>query len=117
MRIVYILTLLLMIGINDLSAQRAPLYLIRDGGKFGYVNKDKKIVITPRFFAAYNFWEGLAPVREAGLYGYIDTSGQYVIPPRFEQALPFHGGVARVYENGKLTYIDKSGHKAFDETT
>lgn len=52
MRIVYMLALLLMVGISDLSAQRAPLYLIRDGGKFRYVNNDKKIVITPRFFAA-----------------------------------------------------------------
>jgi hypothetical protein len=46
------LALLLLMGINDLSAQRAPQYLIRDGGKSGYVNKHKKIVITPRKIAA-----------------------------------------------------------------
>ncbi|TWV97470.1 WG repeat-containing protein [Chitinophaga pinensis] len=116
MRIVYILTLLLLIGVSNLSAQRDSLYLIKDGIKFGYVNKKKKIVITPRFFAAYNFREGLAAVREAGLYGYINTRGHYVIPPRFTQALPFREGLARVYENHEIFYIDKTGRKASDNT-
>lgn len=115
MRIVSIVTLLLTIGVSDLYAQSDSLYLISDRGKFGYVNKEKTIVITPRFFAAYPFKEGLAPVREAGFYGYIDTSGHYVIQPRFEQALPFHDGLARVYENDKVFYIDKSGCKVSDE--
>jgi WG repeat protein len=54
-----------------------------DGGKFGYIDKTGKVVITPQFFVAQDFAEGLAAIRieEAvgSKFGYIDRTGQMVI--------------------------------------
>lgn len=55
------------------------LALVRVGGKFGYVNRDGKVVIEPSFDNAYSFFEnGVARVTINGSDAYIDKRGKVI---------------------------------------
>ncbi|PRC90823.1 WG repeat-containing protein [Solimicrobium silvestre] len=65
-------------------------------GKFGYINKEGKMVINPQFDHVGPFKNGIAVASMYGKYGYINKSGEFVIPPIFANAGYFVDGVARV---------------------
>ena len=64
--------------------------------KYGYIDKNGKVVIEPQFDYAYPFSEGLAHVNKDAKYGFIDKSGKVVIEPQFDEAGAFSEGFARV---------------------
>jgi hypothetical protein len=79
--------------------------------RYGFVNHDGEVVITPQFAEALDFHEGLAGVRttkttawygKGDSWGYIDISGKYVLEPTYNEVHPFHNGVARVHVGGTL---------------
>lgn len=86
--------------------------------RFGFIARDGRWAIPPRFVAAGSFSEGLAAARDATTAGYIDKSGAFVITTAMGE--PFKGGIARVQKSkGPLTggrtlmragYIDKQGN-------
>jgi hypothetical protein len=93
------------------------------GGKFGYIDKTGKVIVTPRFFIAQDFSEGLAAIRveesPESKFGYIDRTGKIVIPARFNQGGPFSEGLAAVETSARVVgnhvvdiawrFIDKTG--------
>lgn len=62
--------------------------------KAGFLQKDGRFAIEPRFEAAQDFHEKFAAIRMDGLWGFIDTKGTLVIPPRYEQVQSFREGLA-----------------------
>lgn len=78
-------------------------------GKWGFIDKNGKIIIAPQFDNADSFSEGLAEVEQNGKSGYIDKGGNIVIPIQFDNACPFFEGLASVSINGKWGSIDKTG--------
>jgi len=108
----------------SLFGHRAPKY------KWGFVDKNGKLVIAQTFsavngFHAYaepdinddpvqNFHEGLAAVAVGELWGYIDKTGKMVIPAQFTEAGNFSEGLACVARDGKFGFIDKTGQTAID---
>ncbi len=102
-----------------LRAEDAPaLFLIRQNGKYGYINAVGKVVIEPRFQRGEvqdgrHFQASLQAVWVNGKAGYIDASGKMVIAPQFDLARPFSEGLAPAREGEKpwkWGYIDKAGH-------
>lgn len=85
------------------------LYVIRDNGRYGYINKSGLVVIKPQFEDAYNFSEGLARVGVQHKYGFIDMNGKVVIEPVFDDVGDFAEGLARVASDNKYGFIDKNG--------
>lgn len=79
-------------------------------GKYGYMDRTGKIVISPQFGCADPFSEGLARVSINNKNGYIDKTGKFVIPPQFDVASSFSGGLAEVRLGDKSGYIDKTGN-------
>ncbi len=75
----------------------------------GYIGRQGKVVIEPRFQDAESFSEGLAAAKSGGLWGYIDKTGNWVIKPRFLQAKPFSEGLAAVNIHGAWGFVDKQG--------
>jgi hypothetical protein len=98
----------------DADGGAGPLFRIRRGGKWGYVDRSGQIVVSPRFDAAGPFSEGLAPVRSGETFGYIDPTGRMVLVPAYSPAgrglhRPFSNGLAVVRKGDLQGYIDRSG--------
>ncbi len=72
------------------------LYPIKLDGKYGFMDRSGKTVITPQFDETGGFSEGLAWVRIGTKVGYISTKGVVVITPQFDDARPFRYGRAAV---------------------
>jgi hypothetical protein len=87
-------------------------------GKWGYVDKQCKLVIKPQFAGASRFSEGLAAVQmvKAGRVGLIDEKGAVVVPPQFDLVDPFSEGYAAVFINHKWGFIDRTGKIAIPPT-
>ncbi len=88
--------------------------------KYGYCDGNNKLIIGPKFDAANDFSNGLAPVRISdedasrfgykGTWGFIDNSGKFVIEPQFKNII--HGfnkeGFAKVTtQDDSELYINK----------
>src|SRR2546430_1065976 len=66
---------------NQLSKGLAA---VRDGEKWGYLDKTDTMSTPPKSSEAYRFPGGLAPVKVGGNWGYMDKSGKMVIPPQYD---------------------------------
>lgn len=66
--------------------------------KYGYVNKNWKMIIPPQFDEAYEFNNGAAKVfdKAKGKYGLIDVSGRWIVEPQFDDIGDFREGLAPV---------------------
>ena len=90
--------------------QDGDLYLIKQNGKTGWATRQGKVVVNPRFAAAFTFnGAAVAPVQVGETWGYVDKAGKIIIKPQFDVALPFVGGVAAVIRGGKVGFIDSAG--------
>ncbi len=78
-------------------------------GRWGFINRQGKVIIEPMYRDIGRFSEGLCPVRKDGLYGYIDNLGRLVIPYHYDYAAPFSEGLARVYQNDQVKFIRSDG--------
>jgi hypothetical protein len=86
------------------------LAAVKMGGKSGFVDKEGKIVINPKFEEAIPFINGLAAVKIGKQYGYIDKTGKIIINPQFDNALPFsEEGLAMIQVGDKVGFVDKEG--------
>lgn len=81
-------------------------------GKYGFINHQGKLVVTPQFTYAHEFHEGLAAVVTAkGMMGAIDKSGKFIIPPTFFGLHDCTEGLIGAIDNQnkKWGFIDKTG--------
>ena len=92
-----------------------------ESGKWGFIDKQGKMVINPQFGNFSDFREGLAAVRigdeESGKWGFIDKQGKMVINPQFHTAALFSEGLAAVAKNRdpfSWGYVDKQGKMAIN---
>jgi hypothetical protein len=78
-------------------------------GRWGYVDRQGRVVVPAQFYLASDFSEGLACVQTEKGYGYIDKAGVFIIKPVFDSADSFSEGLARVCQKERWGYIEKSG--------
>jgi hypothetical protein len=63
------------------------LAMIRVGGKYGFIDRQAKLVVAPQFDGVWlgTFKQGLASVRigddKTGKWGFIDKHGRFAINP------------------------------------
>ena len=91
-------------------------------GKYGYINTDFKMVITPQFDGAMRFNEGLGCVKVGDKWGFVNLKGEFVIQPSYNEPGVFYDGLAKVGNmagngNGssRYFYINKEGKNVFDK--
>ena len=85
--------------------------------KWGYLNKNGKLVISAKFTRANEFFEGLALVSIGEMdvseqFGFIDDQGSFVIQPLYNVAKDFSDGLAKVSLGPTYrgwAFIDHSG--------
>jgi len=83
-------------------------------GNYGFIDKNGKIVIEPKYYYTYGFCEGLAAVcivNENGYFkwGFIDKTGKVVVPLEYDSVCNFSNGFAAVWKDGKMGFVDKTG--------
>ncbi len=100
---------------QEILKETDPLFPILRNDKFGFVNREGKMVIEPRFDGANYFSEGLSCVKIGKKYGFIDKTGKFVIQPKYDLCLGFSDGIAMVQVvqrkpvySWKNFFIDKS---------
>ena len=94
------------------SGQR--LYPIIENGKYGFIDRQERVVIKPQFKqdprGSYpSFSEGLIALmmpNKAGKMkcGYINTVGKVVIEPQFDGIGDFHESLAFIDHTGNLKF-------------
>lgn len=86
------------------------LITITSNDKKGFVDKQGKVVIEPKYVTSSEYFsEELLPVNINGKWGYINKYDKVVIDPQFESAGIFKNGLASVSINGKDGLINKKG--------
>ncbi len=105
------ITLLIFIIITMYSYAGVPskLHPFRVNEKFGYINSEGAIIITPQFDNASDFCEGLAKVRVKTSFRYIDLKGTF-IKGKYLSGESFSEGLARVkVKNNLYQFINRDG--------
>ncbi|PHS01107.1 MAG: hypothetical protein COA78_23050 [Blastopirellula sp.] len=77
--------------------------------KFGYADRNGKIVIPAVYEDADPFREGFAAVMKEGKKGYINKHGMNVIDCLYEKANSFDQGIASVKMQDQWHFINKDG--------
>lgn len=84
-------------------------------GKYGYVDQNEEIVVTPKYYEATPIKNGIGMIKGNNNYfykkwGYINEKGEEIIKPRFDEVTEFgEKNVAAVKSNNKWGYINKKG--------
>ncbi|MGV8982954.1 WG repeat-containing protein [Clostridium sp.] len=60
------------------------LAVVRDHGKYGFIDKTGKILIKPEYDKAYDFSDGIAKVYVDGKYRFIDKTGKTISKPQLD---------------------------------
>lgn len=99
---------------------------VKIDGKWGYVDKSGKIVISPQFVYAGQFKSGLAAVAlkkfDKRIYGFIKKDGQFAILPQYDSVHEFKNDLAAIFfrdssgETSKWGYINKTGRYVWQPT-
>ncbi|QZY57530.1 WG repeat-containing protein [Crassaminicella profunda] len=53
--------------------------MIKLDDKYGFINKEGKLIIKAEYDKVRSFSEGLAPVKINGRWGYIDKNGEKIL--------------------------------------
>ena len=84
-------------------------------GKWGFMNRDGRLIVPPQWDQVLDFHEGLAlvslffPSNRTYQSGFVNTNGHLEIPLRSGGASSFSEGLAAVSSNGLCGFMDKSG--------
>lgn len=92
----------------------APVRTLKNN-KYGFIDKQGKMVVKASYDYASEFSEGLARVGKGGKYGFVNDKGKVVIPIQYVAASNFNYGLAVVKTaDNKSFFVDKTG-KALNE--
>jgi len=88
--------------------------IFSENDKYGYKDKNGRIIIPAKYDNAWWFSEGLAAVKINGKYGFIDKNDRLVIPANYDTTKWFSEGLAPVNINGKYGFIDRKGNMVIE---
>ncbi|HAY71462.1 MAG TPA: hypothetical protein DCX89_06195 [Saprospirales bacterium] len=85
----------------------------RQGKKWGFVDKDKRLHIPAEFEETWPFFDGLALVRKQSKFGFINTNGNIIIPITLFRSRSFDSGLAFVKDvkNNLYGCLDNKGNQ------
>jgi len=86
----------------------------QDKNKWGYLDKNQQVIITPNFEEAYDFSNSMAKVKINGKIGFIDNAGDVIIEPKYDWIANFYEGLAMAKINNKFGYINIKGEELIE---
>lgn len=78
-------------------------------GKWGYVDRQGQMIISPAYENADSFQQGYAPVKMHGLWGYAGEDGKILIDFTFDEALGFNEDGSAPVKQGDAWELIKLG--------
>ncbi|HTL81768.1 MAG TPA: WG repeat-containing protein [Bacteroidia bacterium] len=99
---------------EDMGPPEDGMEYEQDETFYGFLGKNGKWVLSPRFTALGDLCDGLAYASEEyGSTGYVDKSGKFVIPQKYSYGYNFDNGFALVRMSmHQPVYIDKTGKQS-----
>jgi hypothetical protein len=85
------------------------LIRVKKGNQYGFINRQREVVIPPKWNLAFDFRGGYAIVREGQKYGHIDKKGLLVVPCKYDQCGNFYEGKAAVRAGDLWGFVDVNG--------
>lgn len=89
-----------------------------DTNKFGFLNLDGTIVISPNYDVVGNFYDGLAMIKKDNCYGFINLKGELIVNNKYGIVRNYHENHAIVAReiDGKMRYgiINNNGKVVVD---
>lgn len=85
------------------------------GEKFGYLDKNGKVVIPYKFRWALNFMQDIncaIVMMPNGLYGLIDTKGNFILQPKYQCLISPSENLWPYQENNLWGFLDSNGNVA-----
>lgn len=87
---------------------------IRQNGKYGFVDRSGKLVVSAKYEAVDDFHGGFAAVFTNNRVSYINKQGIDVFKKSFKGGRPFNDGLALVFnDEGLVGYLDSKGAMTF----
>ncbi len=83
--------------------------VVKDGGKYGVIDKDGNWISKPMYKNIYTFSERFSFYQTDSLYGVMDYDGNQITPAIFKSVSGFQEGLAKVVLNKKQCFIDTTG--------
>lgn len=80
---------------------------VKTNGKWGFINKEGKVVIPPEYEDAASFTKGLAAVKKDGKWGFIDKNNKMVLENKYEDAGSFNDKGCVFVKDGKAWVLLK----------
>lgn len=95
---IFVLNLILIyfFSCTKTNTKQDSLYLIKESGKWGYINSNGEKVIKCQFDWAGDFFDGIAAYRKDSLFGFINTFGDVIIKPQYYKVEHFSDGLCLV---------------------
>ena len=108
-----ICTALLFATIISFSVNAADLRAFQnEKGKWGYIDSDSNVVISPTYETVEEFIDGKAKVSKKQKFGIIDTLGNVLVPINYANIGPYNKyGLAQINSGGKVEEGVVSGGK------
>lgn len=85
-------------------------------GKYGFINKMGKEIISPKYEIVYPFYKGLATVKLNQKFGFINKVGKEIIQLNYDNIWCFSflkDGVMGVELNRRKGFVDLRGNEYF----
>lgn len=96
---------------NLTSQSNAVIVPYLDGDKWGFMNSEKQVVVSPIYDEAYPPFNQMARVKKGKKYGYVNMEGKESIRCQYNEAEDFRYGIAQVSKRGKASVIKTNGKK------
>ncbi|WP_020530614.1 WG repeat-containing protein [Flexithrix dorotheae] len=87
-------------------AQSQDLYPVKKDNKWGAINKEGKLIISPEFDFISDFKNGYAILKKDGKSGMLDASGKVLFPPTYDKIKPVGEKHFVVWKGFKAGLID-----------
>ena len=112
--IVAIYLLFNLIGGSDYDTERrysCDRAAVEKDGKWGFIDKDDKLVVALKYDEVKNYDGGYAAVSVNGKWGFVNLAGKEITPIKYDNVASFVNGFAEVKSNGKSGIINDGGRE------
>lgn len=95
--------------VQDAFDSGNPIIVMKDG-LWGIIDKDRNVLIEPKYDYIERFINGFAAVKKNGLWGFVSSEGVEIVSPKFTQIEAFLPQKVAIVSSGRgYGIIDENG--------